>query len=194
MSNASAHVLLPLVLMSLVALLCTERGRAAGSTDQQPSAPSVPHTQQRLQEEALREVVTVPLYTVFDDLEPIVDGNKVSLEGAVTSPSVKSEAEDALKRIQGVTAVEDEVEILPASPMDQQLRRAEYHAIYGAPSLQRYSEDALQRIHIVVRSAQVTLVGAVDSPMDKDNAALRAKSVPGVFSVTNNLTVQDPQE
>jgi len=88
-----------------------------------------------------------------------------------------------------VTKVNNNIEALPASPMDDQIRRAEYRAIYGAPELQRYAMGLLPSIHIIVKNGHVTLVGTVDNQTDKNVAEIRAKSVPDVFSVDDNPPV-----
>ena len=131
----------------------------------------------------------LPWLSVFDNLEYRVDGDKVTLMGQVTKPVTKDDAEKAVKGVEGVTSVDNQIEILPVSPMDDSIRRAEFQAIYGFASLQRYSGMAIAPIRIIVKNGHVTLYGVVDNQGDKDAAGLRANSVPDVFSVTNNLTV-----
>jgi len=126
---------------------------------------------------------------VFDNLLFKVEGDKVTLLGQVVRPTLKSDAENAVKSIEGVASVNNQIEVLPVSPMDDQLRRAVYRAIYGDPVLSRYGMSALPSIHIIVKNGNVTLEGVVDSESDKNLANLRASAVPNVFSVTNNLTV-----
>ncbi len=95
------------------------------------------------------------------------------------------------KRVEGVARVVNQIEVLPPSPMDQEIRVAEYRAIYGDPSLStRYGFRALPSIHIIVKSGQVTLEGVVANEADKNLINVRADAVPGVFSVTNNLQVE----
>jgi len=132
----------------------------------------------------------VPWLSVFDNLQYSVNGSEVTLGGQVWQPVTKQDAETAVKGIEGVTKVNNNIEVLPLSPMDDQIRRAEYRAIYGAPDLQRYAMGVLPSIHIVVKNGHVTLVGAVDNQMDKNVAEIRAKSVPNVFSVDDNLQVR----
>jgi hyperosmotically inducible periplasmic protein len=107
----------------------------------------------------------------------------------VVRPTLKSDAENAAKGIEGVASVTNQIEVLPVSPMDDGLRRAVYRAIYGDTALSRYGMSALPSIHIIVKNGNVTLEGVVDSEGDKNLVNLRASSVPNVFSVTNNLTV-----
>jgi hyperosmotically inducible protein len=113
----------------------------------------------------------------------------VTLYGQVTRPTLKSDAEAAVKSIEGVSSVVNNIEVLPVSPMDDQLRRAVYRAIYGEPALSRYSIQAVPSIHIIVKNGNVTLEGVVDNETDKNLAGLRANGVPNVFSVKNNLAV-----
>ncbi|HKW63923.1 MAG TPA: BON domain-containing protein [Candidatus Acidoferrum sp.] len=135
------------------------------------------------------ELVMLPWYSVFDDLAFRVDGDNVTLMGEVTRPTLKSDAEGVVKGIEGVVAVKNEIEVLPLSPMDDQLRRAEYRSIYGGPGLQRYGLGSMPAIHIIVKNGNVTLEGVVDNETDRNVANLRANQVPNVFSVKNNLVV-----
>jgi hyperosmotically inducible protein len=142
-----------------------------------------------LRREVNHELTLVPYYTVFDILQYRVNGNDVTLTGAVVDPALKSNAENAVKHIEGVEKVDNQIEVLPPSPMDDQIRRAEYRAIYSQPSLSRYSVGMLQSIHIIVKNGHVTLEGTVDSEADKNAANIFANSVPNVFAVTNDLMV-----
>lgn len=139
--------------------------------------------------EVRHQLVMLPWYSVFDNLEYKVEGNKVTLIGQVTKPVIKSDAERAVKSVEGVEAVDNQIEVLPLSPMDDQIRRAEYRAIYGFGSLESYSLRAVPPIHIIVKSGHVTLEGSVATEADKDAANVRANGVPNVFSVANNLHV-----
>jgi hyperosmotically inducible periplasmic protein len=144
---------------------------------------------EKLSKEVRHQLVMLPWYSVFDNLAYKVDGDKVTLYGEVTRPSLKSDAEAAVKSIEGVASVVNNIEVLPLSPMDDQLRRAVYRAIYGDPALSRYSVQAVPSIHIVVKNGNVILEGVVDNETDKNLANLRASQVPNVFSVRNNLAV-----
>jgi hyperosmotically inducible protein len=142
-----------------------------------------------LQREVGHVLTSAPWYTVFDILQYRVDGNDVTLSGAVVNPTVKTDAVNAVKKIEGVEKVNDQIEVLPVSQMDDQVRRAEYRTIYSQDLLSRYGVGALQSIHFIVKNGHVTLEGEVDSQADKDAATLYAKTVPNVFSVTNDLVV-----
>jgi osmotically-inducible protein OsmY len=144
---------------------------------------------EKLAKEVRHQLVMLPWYSVFDNLAYKVEGDKVILYGQVTRPTLKSDAEAAVKSIEGVASVVNNIEVLPLSPMDDQIRRAGYRAIYGDPGLSRYSIQAVPTIHIIVKNGHVTLEGVVDSEADKNLAYLRASAVPNVFSVTNNLVV-----
>jgi hyperosmotically inducible periplasmic protein len=143
----------------------------------------------RIQKEVRHELLMLPYLGVFDNLAYKVDGYNVTLYGQVTRPTLKSDAENVVKKIEGVEKVDNQIEVLPPSPMDDQLRRRLYRSIYGYPSLQRYSLGVQQPIRIIVKGGNVTLEGVVDSEGDKNTAGIRAKTVSGVFSVTNNLQV-----
>jgi len=143
-----------------------------------------------IKREVRHELVMLPWYSVFDNLAYSVNGYRVTLVGQVVRPSLKSDAEAAVKNIEGVESVDNQIEVLPTSPNDDQIRRAEFRAIYSQPSLQRYAEGAVPPIHIIVKNGHVSLEGAVATDADKDVANIQANGVPGVFSVTNNLVVQ----
>lgn len=142
-----------------------------------------------IQREVLHELRLLPYYSVFDDIKFSVQGTHVTLSGEVANPVLKSDAEGAAKSVKGVTDVTNNIKVLPVSDLDNQIRRAEYHAIYGEPQLSKYSWQSVQGIHIIVENGHVTLEGIVDNESDKNVANIRANSVPNVFSVTNNLQV-----
>lgn len=148
-----------------------------------------PKAVERIQKEVRHELVMLPFLTVFDNLAYKVDGYSVTLLGQVTNPQIKSDAEKAVKKIEGVEKVDNQIEVLPASPFDDRLRRQLYRAIYGYPPLQKYALPTLQPIRIVVKNGHITLEGVVDNEGDKNIAGMRAHGVSGSFSVTNNLVV-----
>jgi hyperosmotically inducible protein len=148
---------------------------------------------QRIARETLHELLMLPYYSVFDNLAFRVDGNTVTLLGQVVDPVNKSGAEASVKKIEGVDRVVNNIEVLPPSPMDDRIRRAEYAAIYGSGGLFKYSMGAVPSIHIVVKNGHVTLVGVVDNEADKTLAGIRANGVPDVFSVDNKLVVTRPK-
>jgi hyperosmotically inducible protein len=139
------------------------------------------------------ELVMIPYYNVFDDLNYSVDAASgvVTLSGAVTQPVVKQDAERSVKRLPGVTQVVDNIRVLPLSTFDNRIRAAEYRTIFGFGGLYRYAMGTQPSIHIIVDNGHVTLVGVVNTEADKDTANIRANTVSGVFSVTNNLRVAE---
>jgi hyperosmotically inducible protein len=143
----------------------------------------------RIEREVRHELVMLPFYGIFDDLAFRVDGDKVELLGAVTRPSLKADAERAVKHIEGVEIVENKVEVLPLSPQDDRIRLAAYRVIYGHTALSRYGLQAVPSIHIVVRNGHITLRGAVANVADRNITGIQANTIDGVFSVTNELSV-----
>jgi hyperosmotically inducible protein len=141
--------------------------------------------------EVRHELVMLPYYGVFDNLSFQVDRYNVKLIGQVTRPTLKSDAENVVKGIEGVEKVINEIVVLPPSPMDDRIRRATYRAIYGNPPLDRYALQAIPSIHIIVSGGRVTLTGVADSEADKNVAGLYANGVSGVFKVDNQLQVAD---
>lgn len=153
----------------------------SGAADESQIARNVRH-----------ELLMLPYYGVFDDLAFKVEGNTVTLLGAVTRPTLKSDAEGVVKRVPGVERVINEIEVLPLSPMDDRIRMAAFRAIYGDPALStRYGYRALPSIHIIVKNGNLTLRGVVANEADKDLIGIRANSIPGVFSVKNELEVEE---
>jgi osmotically-inducible protein OsmY len=135
------------------------------------------------------ELLMLPYFTIFDNLSYRVDGDTVTLSGQVTRPVLREDAQRAVQRVEGVRKVENNIEVLPLSPFDNQIRWATARAIYGFATLNRYAMGTQPSIHIIVKNGHVTLVGVVDNKGDKNIAGIRANSVPGVFSVENDLQV-----
>lgn len=147
---------------------------------------------QRITKEVRHELLMLPYLDVFDYLAYKVDGYNVTLVGQVTRPTLKSDAENVVKRIEGVEHVDNQIEVLPVSPNDDRLRRQLYRAIYGYGPMQKYAMGVQQPIRIIVKNGNVNLEGVVDNETDKNIANIRAKGVSGVFGVTNNLQVVKP--
>jgi hyperosmotically inducible protein len=157
---------------------------SAMAADQHSTQPD------RISREVRHELVLLPYYGVFDNLAFQVNGGVVTLLGAVTRPTLKSDAENAVKQIEGVTQVNNNIEVLPWSPMDDQIRRAAFEAIYGSSALDRYRLQAVPSIHIIVKDGHIVLEGAVATKADHDTAGIRANTVPNVFSVDNRLQIE----
>ncbi len=143
----------------------------------------------RIQREVRHELLMLPYYSIFDDLRYRVNGYNVELLGEVNTPVLKSDAENAVKKIEGVEQVTNHIEILPPSPADQRIREAAARKIFSFDGLSRYSWEAAPSIHIIVKNGRITLLGVVDNESDKNAAGIQANGIPGVFSVQNNLVV-----
>lgn len=166
----------------------------------------------RIAENVRKQIVTQPLYGVFDSIYFALKDNTVILSGKASRPTLKSDIENTVKKIQGVNNVDNRIDVLPLSPNDDRIRAAVYASIYRYPALQRYTSNrggprrgpsiarraggitndppiGYHAIHIIVENGNVTLTGVVDSDMDLALAEMRANSVPGVFSVVNELQV-----
>jgi hyperosmotically inducible protein len=163
--------------------------------DNPPAGGALPQKSiDRIVKEVHHELVMLPYYGVFDNLAYKVDADgTVTLLGQVARPTLKSDAGNVVKRIEGVSNVVNNIEVLPLSPNDDRIRRAVYRAIYSNSVLSPYQLRAVPPIHIIVKNGQVTLEGAVARQMDKQVAGIKANGVSGVFGVTNNLMVDEPE-
>ena len=149
----------------------------------------------RISREVRHELVMLPFYGVFDNLSYKVDADgTVTLMGQVVLPTLKSDAENAVKRIEGVEKVVNNLEVLPTSINDDRIRRDVYRSIYGNDVLSQYQVRAVPPIHIIVNNGRVALEGVVSRAMDKQIAGVQANSVSGVFSVANNLRVEEDKK
>lgn len=145
----------------------------------------------RMQEKIRKELVTLPFYSVFDNFQYSISGNgEVTLLGQVYRPTLKKSAERVVERIEGVTKVTNNIEVLPNSPADDRIRLATYRAIYGNTTLQNMAIRAVPPIHIIVKNGNVTLEGVVNTKLESQVAETQARGVSGSFSVTNNLRVE----
>ena len=174
-------------------LLLTLAATGLLQAQQGPAPRGTARFEQWVSEEVRHQLVMLPWYSVFDNLQYEVKGSEVILNGQVVQDRTKQDAESRVKSIEGVAKVTNNIEILPASPNDDRIRRATFRAIFGDPALDMYSFGSVQPVHIVVRNGHVTLEGSVLNPGHRQLAETRAKSVSGVFSVTNNLRVENSQ-
>jgi BON domain-containing protein len=148
----------------------------------------------RIGREVRHELVMLPFYGVFDNFSyQVASDGTVTLTGQVARPILKSDAENAVKRIEGVEKVVNNIEVLPTSINDDRIRRAAYRAIYGNSVLSQYQLRAVPPIHIIVNRGHITLEGVVARQMDKQIAGMQANGVHGAFSVTNNLRVEEEE-
>ena len=171
--------------LSAAAVLTAPAAWAAPAAAEAQTAPA------ELMKKVRKELVTLPWYGVFDNLEYSVEGGVVTLYGQVVQPSTKRDAERRVARLKGVERVVNRIEVLPLSGFDDSIRRQTYRALFGWNSpLFRYGRGVNPSIHIVVNRGNVTLEGVVSTEGDANLARMRALSVPGVFSVTNNLRAE----
>jgi len=179
----------------LLVLTCLISALAVSVVAQENREALNPKAIDRITREVRHELVMLPFYGVFDNLAYKVDSDgTVTLLGQVARPSLKSDAENAVKHIEGVEKIVNNIEVLPTSINDDRIRRATYRAIYGNSTLSLYQVRAVPPIHIIVKNGHVTLEGAVGRQMDKQIAGVQANSVSGVFSVTNNLQVDEEEK
>ena len=165
---------------------------AFGQETSANTAPLSQKGQERIIKEVHHELVLLPYYGVFDNLAfKVSPDGTVTLLGQVAQPVLKSDAGNVVKKIEGVSRVDNQIEVLPTSGIDDGIRRAVYRAIYSNEVLSQYSLRAVPPIHIIVKNGNVTLEGVVARQMDKQIAEMQAKGVPNVFSVTDNLQVEE---
>lgn len=144
----------------------------------------------RIESDVQRELLALPNYSVFDFLAFRVEpGGTVRLLGQVVRPTLKSDAERRLKRVEGIDQVVNDIEVLPVSPGDDRIRLAVARNIYRSDALDRYGFQAQPSIRIIVKQGRVTLEGVVDSESDKTIAGMKAREITGVFEVKNNLSI-----
>jgi hyperosmotically inducible periplasmic protein len=196
------------------AALCVALSISLARAQDETAASSSPKEKEilRIAEEVRKQIVTLPQYGVFDYIHFAIKGtDTVVLQGRASRPTLKSSAENVVKRIEGVTTVDNQIQVLPNSPNDDRIRAAVYASIYGFPALQRYTSNrggprtrsiaraaggitadppiGFHAIRIIVENGNVTLMGVVDNEGDLAMAGMRANIVPGVFSVDNDLQV-----
>jgi osmotically-inducible protein OsmY len=174
----------------LASLLTAALMVAAPAVYASTQTPAQTPAENSLDTKVRHELRMLAYYSVFDDISFRVDQGKVTLFGEVTTPFLKDDAGNAIKRLEGVRSVDNELEVLPLSRFDDGIRLRTYRAIYGYGPLQRYAVDANPSIHIIVKNGNVTLAGVVNSKADRDMAYMRARTVPGAFTVNNDLRVE----
>jgi hyperosmotically inducible periplasmic protein len=143
------------------------------------------------QKEIRRKLVTLPYYGIFDNLAYKLEGDTVILYGQVVRPSTRKDAERRVSKIEGVDQVINKIEVLPFSRFDDRIRVRAFRAIFRSGSLYRYAQGVNPSIHIIVNNGHLTLEGVVASQSDSRLAYIAARGVSDVFSVTNNLRIED---
>lgn len=142
-------------------------------------------------EKAVRhELLMLPYYGVFDNLDFKVNGDTVTLYGQVVRPTTRTDAAARVAKLPGVARVVNNIEVLPLSSFDDQIRLRAYRTIFSAGGLSRYAAGVNPSVHIIVNNGHLTLEGVVDNNADRNLANIVANGIPGVFSVTNNLRVE----
>jgi hyperosmotically inducible protein len=175
----------------LASTLLVATGVTAKDKDHLDPYVNGPSNETRMVQEVRHQLVMLPYYSVFDDLGFNVNGGTVTLVGEVTRPVLKDDAARTIQKVEGVTNVVNNIEVLPLSSIDDQLRRRVYRAIYGDPALSdRYGFQTLPSIHIIVKNGNVRLEGVVANEMDRSIAFIRANGVQGAFHVDNDLKVE----
>jgi hyperosmotically inducible protein len=194
MKNKSFAVL-ALSLLFALQIFSMVASASPTTQDNQPAGALNQKAYERIVKEVRHELVMLPYYGVFDNLSYKVDPDgTVTLIGQVARPTLKSDSENVVKKIEGVEKVVNNIEVLPTSFNDDRIRRDVYRAIYGNSVLSPYQMRAVPPIHIIVKNGHVTLEGAVARSMDKQIAGVQANGVSGVFSVDNNLLVDEPDK
>jgi hyperosmotically inducible periplasmic protein len=143
-----------------------------------------------LSREVRHQLLMLPFYSVFDTLDFSISGNAVTLTGQVLRPTLKNHAEAAVKSLEGVRTVVNNIEVLPQSSSDDELRRDIYRAIFEDTTLARYATQAVPPLHIIVKNGAITLVGAVDDNSEIALATRQVNKVPNIVSLHNLLTVR----
>jgi hyperosmotically inducible protein len=160
--------------------------------ESRPRAEGEARDQAYLTKEIRKEIVTLPFYGVFDWFEYKVDPDgTVYLAGQVTRPTLKKDAQRRVEKVEGVDRVINQIEVLPLSPNDDRLRRAVYRELFNFNSpLFRYGQQPVPPIHIIVSRGRLVLKGVVANKGDSDLANIKARGVPGLFEVRNELKVE----
>lgn len=147
-------------------------------------------TNTQIAEQVRKEIVTLPFYSIFDNVRFELNDGVLALSGEVYRPVMKMMIERVAQRVEGVTTVTNNIEILPLSPYDDRIRIALANQLYRNQVFTRHSIQAVPPVHIVVKNGNVTLEGVVNSELEKNVAFHVANGIHGVFSVTNNLRTE----
>jgi hyperosmotically inducible periplasmic protein len=175
--------------LALGLFLATPSVHAQHSRAAKPAAAPKPEEPQ-LPREIRHQLSVLPYYSVFDYIAFTLDGDKVTLTGYVLRPTLRANAEAAVKSLEGVSSVKNLIEVLPKSSADDESRRAVYRSVFEDSTLQRYAAQEVPLIHIILRKGEVTLEGAVATEAEKNLAATRASGVSGVSAVKNNISIR----
>jgi hyperosmotically inducible protein len=142
-------------------------------------------------DEVRHQLLLLSNYGIFDWIECEINADRsATLRGQVTRPTLKSDAENALNKIESIPSIDNQIEVLPLSTSDDQIRIAVYRSIfrYEGP-LFRYATQSVPPIHIIVNKGRVALKGVVATEADRQQAFMAANGISGVFEVKNELRV-----
>ena len=188
MHRAICRTFAPLLAIGLV--LATPSLRAQHPPALKPALAAPKAEESQLSHEIRHQLIVLPYYSVFDYITFVLDGDKVTLTGYVLRPTLRANAEAAVKSLEGVSSVKNLIEILPKSSTDDDSRRAVYRAIFEDSALQRYAASEVPVIHIILRNGEVTLQGAVSTEAEKNLATTRASGVSGISAIKNNISIR----
>ena len=194
MKRVSGIVLAALLALGTASFAATQQGNQGSQSAASGQNNVDQKSQQRITKEVRHELVMMPQLSIFDNLAFNVNGGTVTLMGQVRNAVLKDEAQRSIKHIEGVEQVNNQMEILPPSPNDDRIRAQVARAIFNDSRLFPYAVQSLPPIHIIVKGGHVNLEGLVRDQGDKNEAGIRASGVPGVFSVQNNLQVENPTQ
>ncbi|HET9219428.1 MAG TPA: BON domain-containing protein [Terriglobia bacterium] len=168
------------LMFTCVVLFCIATAAAAADLTREQRA--------KIERQLLSELS--PTVGVFDYVAFQLDEKgTVTLLGQVRDPNLKKHAEEDARKVEGVARVRNQIEVLPVSPSDDQIRRAVYTAIYSQNGFERYVQRAVPPVHIIVKNGSVRLEGNLANKLEYAQMEAAVKGVPGVFSVTNNVRI-----
>jgi len=177
--------------MMLAAALVVGAASFAGSALAATKAATVPSTDAEIARKVVHEIRMYSRYTIWDNIDVKVRDGEVALMGQVSQPYKKADLGRLVERVPGVRSVANQLDVLPNSIFDDQIRRQVARAIYRDPVLSRYGIQAVPPIHIIVDNGHVTLEGVVNNQMEKNVAGIRAASGMSFGPVINNLRVEN---
>lgn len=178
---------------ALFAALIIGLGTLSGAVSTNAATVTTPQSNSRLAKQIRKKLVTLPYYGVFDNLAYRIDGGTVTLFGQVVKPSTKTDAARSVARIEGVSRVVNNIQVLPLSSFDDSIRVRTLRALQRQGGLYKYFQGSNPSLHIVVNRGHVTLAGVVSTNLDRQLAYMTARQVPGAFSVTNELRLDSEE-
>jgi osmotically-inducible protein OsmY len=216
---------LPVLAASLIFSLAAPAVVAQNPAPITPIGPNIPpgpamsqEDIQRIAGQVQKKLAGLTNFGVFDWITFGIQRNTLILNGYASRPTLKKDAQNAVKGIAGIESVDNKIEVLPYSPNDDSIRISVYNRIYTQGTLRKYNANqgsigqalgpgfrgpaamaggitnnppmGFHAIHIIVKNGNVTLYGVVNNDGDKQIAGMQANSAPGAFKITNDLIVQ----